>query len=318
MQPRERQLALAVGTLLLLLVAYWGFGKVRKSFTDRYAQLEVKQGEIREKLGKEERGKKATQQLAHWEHRSLPADHDLARTLYQNWLVKLADKNQLESVNVDAGRGGMHRNIYYKLPFTLQCKGNLEKTVAFLHDFYSTNHLHQLRELSIKPSSNGRGLDLSFTIEALVLPGADRKDALNEESGERLVHATLAAYQEPIVKRNLFAEYTPPRPAPPVVKQEEVTKPPEFDPAKFAVLTAIIENGSESQVWINVRTSGELLKLRQGDKLQVGKFQATITRIDGSGVEMESDGKRRLLALGKTLPQATDAGKSAAYYEERQ
>lgn len=317
MQPREKQLALAVGVLLALLAAYWGFGKVRKAFSERYAQLEVKQGEIREKLAKEERGKKATRQLAHWEHRSLPSDHELARTLYQNWLVKLADKNRLESVHVDAGRGGMHRNIYYKLPFSLQCKGSLEQTVAFLHDFYSTNHLHQLRELSVKPSSSARGLDLSFTIEALVLPGADRKDALNEERGERLVHATLAAYQEPIVKRNLFAEYVPPQPPRPQVAVD-TTKPPEFDAAKFAVLTAIIENGSDSQAWINVRTSGELLKLRLGDQLKVGKFQATVTRIDSSGVEVESDGKRRLLALGKTLPQATDAGKSAAYYDGSQ
>lgn len=313
MQPRERQLAIAVGALLAILVAYWGFGKIRKAFSDRYALLEVKQEEIRGKLGKEDRGKKATQQLAHWEHRSLPSNHELARTLYQNWLVKLADKNKLENVTVDAGRGGMHRNIYYKLPFTLHCKGNLEKTVAFLHDFYSTNHLHQLRELSIRPSSNARGLELSFTIEALVLPGADRKDTLNEESGDRLVHATLAAYQDPIVQRNLFAEYVPPQPPRPTVQAE--SPPPEFDPAKFAVLTAIIENGADSQVWINVRTSGELLKLRQGDKLQVGKFQATVTHIDAGGVELETEGKRRVLALGKTLPQATDAGKSGVYYE---
>lgn len=316
MQPRERLLAAAVGAMLALLVTYWLFGKVRKAFTERYALIEVREGEIRERLSREERAKKAAQQLAHWEQRSLPSDQEFARTLYQNWLVKLADKNKLENVNVDAGRGGMHRNIYYKLPFTVQCKGSLEQTVAFLHDFYSTNHLHQLRELSIKPTSNSRGLDLNFTIEALVLPGADRKDALNEERGERLVHTTLAAYSEPIVKRNLFAEYVPPQPPRPQVAKDETPPPPAFDPAKFAVLTAILEDGGDSQVWINVRTSGELLKLRKGDKLKVGEFQATITRIDASGVELESDGKRRLLALGKTLPQATDAGKGAEYYEQ--
>src|SRR5687768_16484736 len=136
MQPRERMLAMAVGGLLVLLVSFWMFGKVRKAFTDRYALIAVREGEIRDRLQREERGKKATQQLAHWEHRSLPSELELARTLYQNWLVRLADKNKLENVNVDAGRGGMHRNIYHKLPFTVQSRGSLEQAVAFLHDFY--------------------------------------------------------------------------------------------------------------------------------------------------------------------------------------
>src|SRR5688572_26301431 len=152
MQPRERILAMAVGSLLVLLVAYWLFGKVQKSFAFRQGQIAGLENEIRNKEAAEKRGNLAAQQLAHWEHRSLPSDQELARTLYQNWLVKLADTNKLQNVNVDAHRGSMHRNIYFKLPFTVNCKGSLEQTVAFLHDFYSTNHLHQLRELSVKPA----------------------------------------------------------------------------------------------------------------------------------------------------------------------
>jgi Tfp pilus assembly protein PilO len=306
MQPREKLLASAVGVLLALLVTYWLFGKVRRAFSERYALIEVREGEIREKDSRVQRGNKAKAQLAHWEHRSLPSDQDLARTLYQNWLVKLVHENKLGNVSVSAGRGGMHRNTYYNIPFSVQCKGTLEQMVAFLHDFYSTNHLHQLRELSIKPSSSARSLDLNFTIEALVLPGADRKDALNEEPGDRLMHATLAAYSEPIVKRNLFAEYVPPQPPRPQVAREQ--PPPAFDPAKFAVLTGITEDGVNTHAWINVRTSGELLKLRKGDKIKVGEFEATITRIDASSIELDNDGKRRWLSLGKTLPQAVEAG----------
>jgi hypothetical protein len=39
----------------------------------------------------------------------------------------------------------------------------------------------------------------------------------------------------------------------------------------------------------------------------VGEFQGTVTRFDTNSIELESGGKRRLLALGKTLAQATDA-----------
>src|SRR5688500_18192984 len=98
MQRRERLLAAAVGALLALVVINWLFGKVRTGFSERDAQREVKEGEIREKQNREKRAKQAAQQLAHWEHRSLPSDKELARTLYQNWLVRLADKNKLENV----------------------------------------------------------------------------------------------------------------------------------------------------------------------------------------------------------------------------
>jgi hypothetical protein len=193
----------------------------------------------------------------------------------------------------------------------VQCRGSLEQAVAFLHDFYSANHLHQLRELSIKPATSARTLDLNFTIEALVLPGADREDALNDEKGNRLVHATLASYRDPIVKRNLFAEYIPPRPPAPTVRVEPPSAPPPaFDPSKFAVLTAVLEVSGEPQAWINVRTTGEVLRRRQGEKVKVGDYEATIKRINTTSIELETRGKSHLVALGKSLSQPSEAPKT--------
>jgi hypothetical protein len=307
MQSREKLLAIVVGGLLALLVAHWLFNSIRGSFVKRWNDIAALEGQIEEKLTEEARGKRAALLLAHWQHRSLPSDVGLAETLYRNHLLELAAKNKLSNAKINPGRGDFRKNVYDKLVFTMTCKGSLEQMVSFLYDFYSGNHLHKLRELSIKPGNNARELDLSLAIEALVLPGADRKDALNEERGDRLVHATLAAYSDPIVKRNLFAEYAPPPPPKPLVQAEPETKPPLFDPAKFAVLTGVLQVGDQPQAWITVRTTGELLKLNKGDQLKVGEFQGTVTRIDTNCIELESGGKRRLLALGKTLAQATDA-----------
>ncbi len=128
--------------------------------------------------------------------------------------------------------------------------------VAFLHDFYSTNHLHQLRELSIKPSTTGASLDLNFHHRG---PGASRRRSQGRlERGARR-SAAPAPRWPPIASRsssatcsrNMSRRSRPGRKWP----KTTTAKPPAFDPAKFAVLTAISKTAAEAQAWINVRTT---------------------------------------------------------------
>jgi Tfp pilus assembly protein PilO len=305
MQKREKVLAAIVASLVVLLVCYSLVGRVASAFSSRNTQISTLKATIREKQGLEKRGQQAALQLAEWEHRSLPSEQDMAKTLYQTWLVQMTDRVKLTNANIDAGRGGNHRNIYHTLPFTVQARGSVEQAVAFLHEFYSANHLHQLRSATFKPVPNSKDLDLNLSIEALVLPGADRRDELNDEPSTRLALGSLDAYKQKITGRNLFAQYTPPTPRP-AFTPSFTTRPPSFDPAKFAVLTAILEVGDGPQAWVSVKTSGEVIRLREGDKVSVGQFNGTVKRINVSDIEIETDGKRRQLALGKSLPQSIE------------
>lgn len=306
MQKREKVLAVAVAALLALMVCYSLVGRVVGAFSSRRTQISTLKAAIHEKQGLEKRGQQAALQLAEWERRSLPTNQKMAGTLYQNWLVQIADRVKLKNANIDAGRGGNHRNIYHTMPFTLQARGSLDQVVAFLHEFYSANHLHQLRSASLKPVQNSQDLDLNFSIEALVLPGADRRDKLNDERSNRLVLASLEDYKGSITRRNTFAPYSPPAPRPVYSSQPSYTPTPSFDPARFAVLTAILEVGESPQAWVSVKTSGEVIRVREGDKLSVGRFNGTVTRINVADIEFEADGKRRQLALGRSLPQAVE------------
>jgi Tfp pilus assembly protein PilO len=312
MQKREKMLAAVVASLVVLLVCYSLVGRVLDAFSSRRTQISTLKAALHEKQNQEKNGQQAARQLAEWEHRSLPSNQAMARTLYQTWLVQATDRVKLKNANIDPGRGSDHRKIYFSLPFTLQARGSLDQVVAFLHEFYSANHLHQLRSASIKPVQNSTDLDLNFSIEALVLPGADRRDELNEEKSDRLKLATLDAYKQKITTRNLFAQYTPPVPKTIVSTQPSTTPRPSFDPAKFAVLTAILEVGDGPQAWVSVKTSGEVIRLREGDKVSVGQFNGTVTRINVSDIEIEAEGKRRQLALGKSLPQAIELPPPAA------
>jgi Tfp pilus assembly protein PilO len=319
MQKREKILAGIVGALLLLLACYSLLGRVSDAFNQRRTEITTLKGTIREKEGLEKRGEQAAEQLAGWERRSLPSSQTMAKTLYLGWLVQLSERVKLKNANIDAGRPLAHRKagqeIYHSLPFNLQARGTLDQTVTFLHEFYSANHLHRLREVSIKPVSKSSDLELNLTIEALVLPGADRSDSLNEERSGRLKLAAAEPYQQVIGKRNLFAAYSPPAPPAAFTQRSYAPSTPSFDKARFAVLTAILEVGDGPQAWVSIKTTGELIRLREGDKVSVGQFNGTVTRINVSDIEIESDGKRRQLALGKSLPQSVEIAQEA-YYEQ--
>ena len=132
----------------------------------------------------------AVKQLELWQRRSLPSDPQVARSLYQAWLLGLVGRVGLGNHSVDAGEP-RNRGGYYQISFTVQGRGSLEQLTAFLHEFYSAGHLHQIQSLVITPAGRNDMLDLSITIEALALAGADRKDRLTSEK------STLLACAEP-------------------------------------------------------------------------------------------------------------------------
>ena len=87
-----------------------------------------------------------------------------------------------------------------------------------------------------------------------------------------------------------------------------------FEDAEFAVVTAITEVNGQKQLWLNVRTSGELMKLNEGDRFTVKRLQGIVTRIGEKDIDVAAAGERRRFELGENLAQGqalpADAGAS--------
>jgi hypothetical protein len=292
------------------------------------AGLESKLAKKQEQIDAWETGSKA--KIAEWRRRSLPADPQLARTQYQNWLLELATRAKLQRPKVESSDGrptkvalprGEGRaapasgadagsvTVYVALPFLLQCDGSLDQLTEFLYGFYSAGHLHRIRRLNIKPAEKEeKKLELTIGIEAISLPDADRRDKLTLVTGGRLAPTELAPHRKAIVDRNLFAPYKPP-PPPPVARREERPAPPPeppkkidaFDPSKYAYVMAIVSDGGQREVWLRSRIKDEKLPLRQGQRFEIGPMKGTVTRIEERRVEIESDGKRWTIALGEPI-----------------
>lgn len=313
MQKRERWLATIAGVLLLLAAGQFLYGTVQAAFDERHARLNDFEKEAGDKQAMIARGQRARGRLKEWQRRSLPSDLELARSLYQNWLVGLVDQASFARARVNSSPVVTKRGVYYRLPFTVSGQGTLEQVTRFLYDFYKADHLHQVWRLNLKPIESGEAarkpaeLDVLLSIEALVLPGADRRSELASAPADRLAWGKLEDYLKPIVERNVFAPFSP---APPAVAQSDPTaaaaQPPDFDTAKHAFVTAVLDVGGKPQVWLNVRTTGELLKLDEGDEFQVGTFRGTIERIGALAVEILADGRRQLVPLGKSLRDSQD------------
>lgn len=289
MKRREKILAAAVGAMLLLYLGNWLFQQMLQGPLDaRHARLAKLRGDIEKKDDQLRRARTAAQQLNEWQKQSLPSDIELARSLYRNWLLELVRSAGFQQETVDSGETVTKKDIYQRLPYTVRGRGTLEQLTAFLFGFYRADHLHQIQRLSITPIPRSQQLDLSLSIEALVLPGADRRDRLNHRVSEVLASSTLADYQS-IVERNLFGE----------------GGATGYDAADFAYLTAILDVGGTHEAWFRIFTTGEVLKLHKGEAFEVGQFRGRIAEIDSLDVIIDSEAERWLMTLGESLSQAT-------------
>jgi hypothetical protein len=303
LKKRERILVIATGTLVLLwLVVTLLFSGLSSPFGSLHASRANLAEEVEKKKNQVQKGREAEARLDQWRRRALPSDPNAAKSLYQNWLLELAVRKGVRGARVEPTATRQRRGIYLSLAFSVQGQAELDELTRLLYDFYSAGHLHQIRRLSIKPLEGSREFDLFLLVEALSLPDADRNNELTEESSDRLAAGDLETYRKVIVDRNLFAPYSPP--PPPVVRtepREPPPPPPSFDHAKHTYVTGITAVDGIPQVWIQIRTKGQSLRLREGDRFEVGSLEGTVVRIGTREVVIELGDERLLAFQGQSL-----------------
>ena len=81
-----------------------------------------------------------------------------------------------------------------------------------------------------------------------------------------------------------------------------------FDDARFTYAIAMLEVSGQRQLWLQIRTSGQILKLNEGDSVRVGSIDATIARIGQRDVELDANGERIFIRVGEPLVGANVVG----------
>ncbi|MBL9124701.1 MAG: hypothetical protein JNG90_13780 [Planctomycetaceae bacterium] len=288
MQKREKVLAGVVGLLVLGFAGNWLFQQALQGpLNARYERITKLKNDIARKEKELRLAQQAGKKLTAWQRQSLPRDPEVARSLYQEWLLDEVSRAGFKLPNVDSGQATAKKGAYQRIAFSVRGQATLEQLTRFLYDFYRANHLHQIQRLSINPVANSPELDLSLSIEALILPDSDRKDRLSTERSTRLASEALSDYRV-LVERNFFGQGAG-----------------DYDAADFAQLTAITDVDGAPQAWFKLQTSGETLRLSEGQSFEIGQFRGTVAEIRPPDLIVASDDQRWLLTLGENLSQAT-------------
>lgn len=300
---RQYVLAGIFGLMLLYFGGEWVIENLLQGPLEaRRARTRRLEASIEKKEEAYERARAAGELLDRWERQSLPADTEVARSLYRTWLLELVKELELRNPSVSSSEPVRREGLYQSLTFSVRVQGTLEQLSAFLFVFYRTDLLHQIRSLIITPLQSADLLDLSMSIEAIALPsaGPSAQGATAEEYqetvfadfsrragrvSERLASDDFDAYR-PIVERNLFGVGGSP------------------DPADHAFLTSITLVDGRPQAWLMLRASDQMLRLYEGDSFRVGQLHGTIAEIAAPDVVLDLDGERWLLTLGESLSDA--------------
>lgn len=220
--------------------------------------------------------------------------------------------------------------LYERLAFAASGRGNLASVVQVLRELHKAPLLHQVRSLSVAtaPERSGRSrnaagtLDLSMTVEALLVNGAEDRSALlpSQLAYPPKVLAEASRDYAVMDRRNMFVGIAPPPPpaAPTRVETEERS-----EVLRFVKLTSLwydddrkrwegtlydqAKGGPEKK--INTVTRDEFVIY---DKDENSILEGRVVLIDEEQVIFKSEGKFYRLRIGDFLYPAVRQPLSSA------
>ncbi len=219
LSSRERVLAVVVAAIVPLFVLYSGYSWITSTLDSKEQEIFQLQRKNRAEKNLRMVGLLAGQRRVAYRDASLPKNVDTGFNEYKKWLFELADHCGLESPTSTNGSAGPQRlagkTIFDFRSVKFDSVGTLDQIVQFLYAFEQKKTMHRINRLTIIPREGSpRGKDqlmqVSFTIETIGLPNANRQSELPEGDWNRLCKS-LDEYRHSIVHRNFFG---PPNSAP--------------------------------------------------------------------------------------------------------
>src|SRR5260370_20065 len=192
MRPRERLLAVAGLLVVVRLVGGFLFHSLLLGPLEQHNQeIQAMRQQIQTKQDRVRQIEADLPRLDRMRRMSLPAESDTSRRQYGDFLSKLAsDSGFPPSTSIvpprqvdDKQEPAINKTpIYKKLDYTIQAHTSLSNLVTMLEKFYKTGLLHQVKKLSIvrplTPGQQPTDLDITITVEALILDGAEKRPDL--------------------------------------------------------------------------------------------------------------------------------------------
>jgi len=303
MTHREKVLAGAVAAAGVLWFGTQGLSRYRDALERNEAQQIEAEQALSEAKAAVARGQNARRQLNRWVRQSLPTNREVAESLYQDWLREQLKGAGLEITQL-SDRSANSRNAQFgEVALEYRGSGTLEQLADFLYRFYSAVHMHRISSATIVAADGGKKLDLTFTVDALILPDADRADKLAEGEPRKLAD-TLEALRGRLAARNLFVAYTP--------KADGSAAGAKDEAAAGAKLTALTYEDQGWRMWVRTESSGDLKYFHQGDEIEIGKLKGKVIELDKRRAVIDTDKGRLEIRIGQNFSEAAPVEAPAA------
>ena len=252
----------------------------------------------------------AQRKLEQWTSQSLPPDPSTASALYQNWLLDLATKAELDNVIVTPNRVVCQEGSYYRIPFALQARAKLDRLCDFLGEFYRVDLLHRISQIRLEAVENGDDptLEIALHLEGAALPIATPRSTLFPDAKQPRSRAEDperdGTAHEQIVNRNLFVKSSA-RVKPKTSKDNEVPVASSTDHAAQVYLIALLTHDDQREAWLYDRMASRQLVLTQGSSFDMADISGCLSVIDRDFVLIDMRGVTWRLELGHNLRQMT-------------
>ncbi len=326
MTPRERVLAMVVGSMLPVFIVfafgYWFY----TSYEGRRQKISSLRNQIRNEEDIQAAYMKAGDRRHQYKQISLPANMSVAKTDYKDWLSRTTEAKLRFDKPINVAPLGNavpvkyqgQSTVFNQLKFQVSGITTLDKYLDFMYDFHRLDLLHRVSSFSIRPVDRkraGGGMErtdeivISLKIEVISIEGADeQRDAFS--SSRPVLAKNLDEYKKEILFRDIFG----PANNRPDITTTTTQRFTEGDPVAIRVvgkdkdkgdkLTYEITKKDEELKDLAMRTSSSGAQLSIDD-LPVGRYAFTM-QVTDDGCPAKSFSKDFVIRVEKK--KVTDPG----------
>ena len=122
-----------------------------------------------------------------------------------------------------------------------------------------------------------------------------------EENGEFEVRVAVSDDGTPSLSDTIDFKVTVKDPPPPVEVKDPEPPQPRFDEAEHAYVIGTVSKGPDQTIWLKIRTTGKLLRLSVGDRINVGTVDGVIDSIGDKDVVILTDEGMLRVQVGQSL-----------------
>jgi hypothetical protein len=346
MNPRERILALTVVTVAILVgggvlfkfLFLDSLTALKVQTDDAEQDLGKKQAELAKESQDRQKILDGDPRLEQWKSLSLPEDESQEQELnngrpldevrkrheenigeqYERRLRNLLTRSgfapstiKITSAPADRKGGGIlsgKTSAYTKLQFTVKGQAGLDGVVRMMQGFYRTPLLHEVRSLTLAKTPSSKGdLDVTMTVEAILVTGAEKRDALLPDSTVAPPHVLAdpsRSYTDMLAK-NIFTG---------VATVGRLTEE-RSQVLGVVKLTAVWNDGGHWEAtYYDQGKGGDEKRLKEqwlnefsvADKYDNVLVQGKVVRLDGDGAVFQSGDKVYRWTCGQFLGAALD------------